>query len=475
MKQRYVLIVLAILVAGIYVPSFFYLRHVDRTTTGLDDIPSHAFPIHESDSLHYTTLAQNIVHSHVFSTDEVPPFTLNTFRTPGYPLFVAGILVLHLPLETVIVLQWIMVFFAAWLIYRMSSMVLPENASSYYALIPPILYILSPTNIFYANIIMSEVLCTLLLLLVVYILFCMKQKPWWTYVVAGVLMGYTILTRSIVIGLPILFSIGLYIWWRRGTRKINIYKHIATFIVTTVIVCIPWVARNHAVAGVWGFSALPALNLYQYNLDYFTHVRFSEEEADRIMADLRAQMGGLSNADMNNIEYSGQILSASIQFLRNHAISYATYHVIASGRSLIVSGFKSVVTYESEVLSDRWGYSDTVMIDTSDALAQGNWNALRTVITQQGLFLGEVVAWFFLLVCGVGMICIKRTNIRMYGIVYIVIIGYFGCMIGPVAIPRYRLPIEPFILIAALPVCVYGMEYIRRYAIKRFGSGTTKT
>ena len=90
MKHRRIYLIILALIASWYVVVFMHLTRLDAQQR-IDADTSYHFPILSKDSAEYAKLAENILQHRLFSLRAQPPFVPETFRTPGYPLFVAGI------------------------------------------------------------------------------------------------------------------------------------------------------------------------------------------------------------------------------------------------------------------------------------------------------------------------------------------------------------------------------------------------
>lgn len=93
MTHRRAYCILFALIALIYIPCFVTFLSLDQKIDW-DGNPAYSFPVHGGDSPEYIILAENLIQHRTFSPKPNEPFTPETFRTPGYPLFLAATLFL---------------------------------------------------------------------------------------------------------------------------------------------------------------------------------------------------------------------------------------------------------------------------------------------------------------------------------------------------------------------------------------------
>src|SRR3989338_8575614 len=100
-----------ILAAGLAVRLIFFAFLHDDARFTIDD-----------DSTDYLTLSENIRLGNGFSNSTVAPYAPNTFRTPGYPVFLLVHKVLTGTYQAALITQSILVVLSAWILARIGYM-----------------------------------------------------------------------------------------------------------------------------------------------------------------------------------------------------------------------------------------------------------------------------------------------------------------------------------------------------------------
>jgi 4-amino-4-deoxy-L-arabinose transferase-like glycosyltransferase len=168
-----------------------------------------------------------------------------TLRTPGYPLFLAAIIALHLPLQSAIWIQHLMVVALAAAVFLFVGVVLRRPVA---ALVAGLLMATNPALTGWAHQYMSDVpACAV----IVAALFCFQRRA----VAAGLLTGLATLIRPIAVGwfVPLAAILALRSWRRA-----------LVFAAAALVLPAAWIARNYAVSGVATISSIGGENLLFY-------------------------------------------------------------------------------------------------------------------------------------------------------------------------------------------------------------------
>ncbi|MBS1811274.1 MAG: glycosyltransferase family 39 protein [Acidobacteria bacterium] len=241
-------------------------------------------PSLSGDSGDYLSLAENLIYQQVFSFDGVVP-TIR--RPPFYPWFLSGICLItgEQPSASVYIItcvQAILDSFVAVIVFQLSRITLALR----FALGAGIFYAICPGVIDMTRHILSETIFTsLLACMMLCLLWGIKSGKSSLFIIAGVLLGSAILSRSIAILLiPILGA--LIVILTRSSRRI-LYGTI--FAVATALVIAPWIIRSSAIANrfvlIQGASAVnfytPTLvDIDQGNEDALWSLIFKKETRD---------------------------------------------------------------------------------------------------------------------------------------------------------------------------------------------------
>ncbi|MGA8727728.1 MAG: glycosyltransferase family 39 protein [Terracidiphilus sp.] len=199
----------------------------------------------------YDLLAANLVAGHGYRF--YPDTAQTLMREPGFPVFLAGVLlVAGSSMTTVKIVNLIMALVAAWLTIRLAQRVVPDMHKSHALLlgIPPILVLVSPGILIAESRGGVEILFGLLVALFILTLYrAIASNRLSDYVVSGAVLGLTVLVRST----PMLFPLFLlpYLLFFEGGRvsRLVICRNVVAMIVTMLIFLSPWVVRNYSLTG----------------------------------------------------------------------------------------------------------------------------------------------------------------------------------------------------------------------------------
>ena len=278
------------------------------------------------DSREYVALAHNLVSSHTFTRDTVPPFRPELFRTPGYPLLltIPFLLTPHSSLLSSshpssfillgLVLQLLLSLLTVWLTSRLAlELGLPPGTSALAALLVG----LSPSLAFLSTKLISEALFTPILLVCLLLLNRYRLSGRTLDLIGtGVCCGLLILIRPIATFFP--FLIALYILWlgtaktgtvprRVGRRRSEglspVFQGLGScllFLAAASTVVAPWVIRNGRETGRYIVSTASEHNVYLY--DAATVLAAEKgvtvlQARDLMMAEAEARFGPIDTSD----------------------------------------------------------------------------------------------------------------------------------------------------------------------------------
>ena len=193
-------------------------------------------PIIHHDYLVYERLALNLMEHNVFSMNETPPFNPTTFRSPGYPTFIAGIYLLTGRSSMAVgIAQFALLAATSFLLYLLALRHVKRTAAATGA----VLCALYPPFVFTAPLFIAEILS--MFLLVSGLLILDRMKGTWSYILAGVVLGGAALARPSFILLPV--AIVPFLLAARRIRGGLLLLAAFALVVT------PWIVRNSSTGG----------------------------------------------------------------------------------------------------------------------------------------------------------------------------------------------------------------------------------
>ncbi|GIP21959.1 glycosyltransferase family 39 protein [Paenibacillus sp. J22TS3] len=193
-----------------------------------------------TDTKQYDIMVRQILEKGVYGYRSTEP---NAQVSPGLPMFMAAVYKLvdyktHDPAPYIRYIQVVLSLFTLFLMYRLARRMGGTAAGLLTALAGAIY----PSFIWSNGAVLTEVLCTFLLVSYYYVqIIAFERKTWKWAVASGALIGLTILTRPEFLPLIFVFH-GIYFLWTRKWKE-TLKLFIITLVGTGIILS-PWIIRN---------------------------------------------------------------------------------------------------------------------------------------------------------------------------------------------------------------------------------------
>ncbi|HOL66721.1 MAG TPA: glycosyltransferase family 39 protein [bacterium] len=335
-----------------------------------------------------------------------------SWRPPLFPLFLAGLYYLfgHSYLVAkmgLAVLSTVSVF----LVYLITKEVFGKRE----ACLASLLCAVYPTFIFFTGYLAPETLtmaCLLSLVLSLLVAIARDRPGWW--LLSGFWLGTSILCRTIMV----MFFVFVLIWL--GLMKLEkkkVWSSFCLLVIATGLTVSPWLWRNWRLHGVFLLHSTDSGQALYINNNPYS---FTVEPSGTAFTYDPQEVGRLSELEATRL-----LSSRAIAFIRAHPGKFCSY----VGRRFLnfwrpfpftVSGPGEAYTRWHQILS--LGYTGPIFV-----LA----------------LLGAVAA---------------RLRWRRLSLLYFLIFYYSGTYILVRAIIRYRMPLEPFLIILASHGWFYFLE-----------------
>ena len=219
-----------------------------------------AWAFESLDAREYYRIARNLAEHGRFSQDEGEPFTPDTWRTPGYPLFLASLmLLLGTSPAVLVIVQHLLGVLNAYLLYVNAE----RRMSPRRAAVAAVLFAMEPYQLYYT----FWLLATTWFVTVAMLLWwawdrAIRRADAWPYGAAGLLAGLWVLVRPVAAFVPLLLLAGLIWHALRGRRRDSgavaattvDWRCVGLFAAGVVVAVAPWMARNRFVAGHFALS-----------------------------------------------------------------------------------------------------------------------------------------------------------------------------------------------------------------------------
>ena len=380
-------------------------------------------PVFAPDSALYQAHAESLASTGVGRNAMGEP---DTVLTPGYPLFLAAFLVMHLGYGGAVFAQrllWIGVVAATtWVSFRLSGRIITAAVAGLILAID--LPALQATNS-----ILSETIATIFVIAAV----------WQAYrsittsggLITGVLAGAAALVRPVAILLSVPLALGIVLAGRAHRVRIG-----AAILVASLAVSSIWIARNYLQTGVATYSSLGGINLLLYRAAGTLAIR----DPGGIDANLVRRREELEAMACRNLEAEYQRPCVSLSWAQRSR-EYATVawpiilgDPVASARQAARGLGMIVFGGSANLLSEVTGLSERVTRVLSVAMT-----APLAVLALLG-----IPYWW------------KRDR-AFAALILLVVLYMFGMALGAEAYSRFRVPV--IVLYAVL--CGGGAARIR--------------
>lgn len=362
-----------------------------------------------SDAVVYDTLGLSIAEGKGYADKNGTP---HSHYPVFYPVFLSMVYKFFGHSYTAVkIIQSIIGAFTCVLIYLIGKRIW-DAATGIAAGLISVIY---PPFIKSAGLLLTELVFTFLLCLIVfYLLKIHDDMRLRNYIILGILLGITVLTKSITLFLP-LFAIPVLFYSRESRFAVILKKCMAVFLFFSLTMA-PWVIRNYNVYKAFiPTSANTGLNLYS-----------SYCPKDGIF-------GRIASADDPVVVEANKIPS---MILRNRFFTEKTVN-------FIINNPRKVLALEIEKILYLWAPFDWEIVG-------GRWFN----------FIYAIMLPFFTLGIFLALKDFRKNYIILLPIIYfqIMTLLFYGS-------PRFRLPIEPFLFILAIS----GVLECRRWIlVKRY-------
>ena len=198
----------------------------------------------------YTGLADGILHGRYSFWWFMPSYHPDTFRNPGYPLFIAFVRLFSTSYMTIRVIQLFLYFASIYLALKIieyyTDRLLVKN-------IFLILLLMSINVTAYITLILPEILVLFLVTLSLHLDQRMDAGKWYKYVVLGFLYGYIFEIRPVFLFVP--FIKLAYDWYFRRDHTFH-YAYQALTIAVFLLSTLPYGFWNKKNNGVFSITSL---------------------------------------------------------------------------------------------------------------------------------------------------------------------------------------------------------------------------
>ncbi|MDO8518316.1 MAG: glycosyltransferase family 39 protein [bacterium] len=402
----------------------------------------------------YYVISQNIIHGNGFSGGDVSSHTLNSFRPPIQPYFLALTYSIFGNYWLTIWLLLIMGSIIPIIAMRIARFMFEERAV---IVGTGVLLAVEPVSILYSTLFYSETVFIFLFSLSIYYIFKYIQLEGWRHgILAAVLLGVATLTKVVSMYLPLLLVSLFLLHFRKELTKKRITAAI-TFVVVFLLVLSPWLYRNYHEFRSIGITSEEGVTLYTVLIPSMLAIEhgtsFQQEFASWTA-------NGVKGPNEATIDLNAQYVREAIPILLAHPVSLLLLCANTAVSFFTHDGMFDVLRH-IHISPDQLLGKPALFLLLSDPMKLLGFIGYYAA-TPAILILVMRVAWLIATVLFfVGAVhAMRRQHYTFFTTAAFFTVLYFALMtltIGLTVNARYRLPVEFFII----PFALYGFMYCR--------------
>jgi hypothetical protein len=364
---------------------------------------------------------------------------LQVFRTPGYPLLIDTCRLIggRSGLAVLIALQVLMDLGVVWLTWRLAESFAGPTAGAVAAL----LHAINPLAAAMSLRILSETSFTLLLTAALVVL-CRRgrgEPGIKSFCLAGVLLAAAGYVRPV--GLTVWAVMALVLGIRMLRRRLGV-PALMGFVAPVIVLCGPWVIRNGLGYGYWGFSSVGRVNRVAYEAaSTVSAVEGVSLEAARERLARRIERRSPQRTGPVELRPAGR--RVALEVLGEHTGTWLAVRMKGSAATLLPG-----VTEAMEVGGQTTGQRGTL-----DVLHR------RGLLAAIGHYFGGKW-WLVILATPLVLVLLGRYALAALAAVRGLPGSWAGWMLGMIVVwltlaggtastPRFRVPMDPIISVAA--------------------------
>ncbi len=420
-----------------------------------------------SDSKGYEQVAENLIYHHSFApskdtiklsafTESLAPSYLmwypDGWMMPAYPVFIAAIYsITGIKPYIVIFVQILLSLISVVLVFRICILVFENKRIS---TIAALLFAIDFHSIYMANEMLTDTLFSLLFLLsIYYFLKGMQNGKLPIFYIGALFMGLACLTRLLVLIYPVILIVILLVFCKQTIRWK--FKAILSYFLVLSIVSGIWSFRNYNQYGRFQLTTHGGWTLLFYYAS-FTKQKVTHENLDSVRVSFQREADSLGFRKSNNIFDQSEIYKkVASNYIREHKGIYIVTNLKGCINMFLALGNMGMATtfgWNSKIPQESFAE-----VSVQRVMKNFSINIRETLL---GILILVVLAiQYFGAIYGI----IKLFSNRNFMIVSLILLTvfYFAGVSGVLGTYRFKLPIIPFICIAA------GYGYANLNSVKR--------
>lgn len=395
-----------------------------------------------------------------FPTSEPVP---ETFRTPGYPIYIAGIFTIfggseynpgeraqpNTAVYALLLSLSLLAAVTACITYLLARALHIETIPSSIA---SILFGISPAVIFIPVSGMgSDMLFVLFFTLSLLIIARLPQlhRQGVAALCIGLVLGWCGLIRpsGFFLSLIVLIALPFFV---TGERH-QVVRTWTIALLGFVFILSPWYIRNGVLTGHYQLSSIPVYSAFFYNIPEYLQFKNNIPINDT-RAQLVSPLGDPDPYRLRGFEYTDYMSKVNKRFLRENFFPYAVFHTIKTTPFFLSSGLD--VQYAVVDIATGQNLNVPFFPKRHENLSHLVYAGDVVGIVKNVFSFWPATLERFVWACAFTLLLIapfiSHGIPRRFFILCIVLVSVAALLASPVAQPRYRIPIEPIVWISAL-------------------------
>ena len=267
--------------------------------------------------------------------------TLDTLRTPGYPLFIWAIyLIFGIKFHIVLFIQIFINLASIYILYLIGGNVFNKKIG----FIAALLFSLELDHLYFVYSLLTETLFIFLFLLSsLYFIYFFKKGKQLYLILSSILLGLATLVRPIAMFLPFILIFGLLIYQIRY-KSLNFkdsLRYIFLIIFFFSLTISPWLIRNYSRYGYAQLSSISGNNLLNCNVAITI-----QNSENRSILDVRRELDSLilkkdTLGKLGNPFYKSKVQTeVAMEFINKHKTAYFKTHFLGILNIYITLSYK---------------------------------------------------------------------------------------------------------------------------------------
>ncbi|MDP3052255.1 MAG: glycosyltransferase family 39 protein [bacterium] len=416
-----------------------------------------------SDQADFALVTKNIADHGVFSFSKAPPFTPDEFRTPLFPLFTSLFYWLTGNFLLYSFLNIILSALIGVIVYEICLLLFTGKKLAFLA---GLIFGFLPYTAYLSTMVMADTLFTFLFLIAMFFAFrfLKDQSRSRDLIWTGVFLGLATLTRPISQYFIFAVIFSLLLLPTTNARLNDTRKEKACLpagrklIWSLVVICAftlvisPWLIRNYIVFKEVKLSSLGGHHMFvswitPYRAYVKDHIPRSEE-AVKTAEYIKEKYGKYGSEAMYDPVISAGLGEESKREILGNLGTYLPFHAVSSA---IYYMNNDVVLTLSEVFQIRPGKGVYIV----EKIFNRDWRGFLNNVSELGFVYVIVYFLSYFLIFAKNLLALYglKKYLRISPVLtlfVLMILIYFPILVGPEGHARFRMPVEPFLLIFAL-------------------------